>query len=208
MTARTYAIAALILVLLLVSGCSGAAHRSRYYTMTLAPKLESRVADSPHPVTIAVRRFETAPYLRQGGIAYRERSDEVGFYQYHRWAVEPGVAVSRAIVDSLRASGRFSDVYAYDTHGRADYLLIGNVERLDELDYGSELQVGAALSAELIDLRTGQVVWSGKASRNLKVEQHNVYSVVEGLNSALQADLNQVLPDLDQQFPRLAAAVR
>ena len=168
MTARTYAIATLIPVLLLVAGCSGAVHQPRYYTMTLAPKLESRVADSPHPVTIAVRRFETAPYLRQGGIAYRERSDEVGFYQYHRWAVDPGVAVSRAIVDSLRASGRFSDVHAYDTHGRADYLLSGHVERLDELDYGSELQVTAALSAELIDLRTGQVRLERKSKSKLE----------------------------------------
>jgi len=208
MSAKNLAIASLVVIFLLLSGCSSPVRQPKYYTMSLAPKLDPPAPASPHPVTIAVRRFETAPYLRQGGIAYRERSDEVDFYQYHRWATEPGVAVSRAIVDSLRASGRFADVHPYDTHGRADYLLIGNVERLDELDFGSELQVAAALSAELIDLRTGQVVWSGKASQTLKVEHRDVYSVVEGLSNAVEADLNQVLPNLEQQFPRLTAAVR
>jgi ABC-type uncharacterized transport system auxiliary subunit len=195
-------------MLLLVSGCAGAVHQPKYYTMALAPTLETRVADSPHPITIAVRRFEMAPYLRHGAIAYRERSDEVQFYQYHRWAIDPGVAISRAIVDSLRASGCFLDVHFYDTRNRSDYLLIGNVEQLDELDYSSELQVGAALSAELIDLRTGRVVWSGNASKTLRVEQRNVYSVVEGLSTALQADLNQVLPDLERQFPPAVTAAR
>jgi ABC-type uncharacterized transport system auxiliary subunit len=208
MNARNRVVACVIPVLLIVSGCSSAVRQPKYYTMALAPKLESRAADPPKPVTIAVQRFETAPYLRHGGIAYRERSDEVEFYQYHRWAIDPGVTVSRAVVDSLRASGRFMEVHAYDSHNRSDYLLIGHVERLDELDYGSELRVGAALSAELIDLRTGRMVWSGSASHTLKVDHRDVYSVVEGLSNAVEADLNQVLPDLNQQFPRLAAAAR
>jgi hypothetical protein len=67
-----------------------------YYTLSIASELKSDVSSTPRPLTVAVRQFETPAYLRQGGIVYSQTPGEVGFYEYHRWAVDPGAAVTTA----------------------------------------------------------------------------------------------------------------
>jgi ABC-type transport auxiliary lipoprotein component len=74
-----------------------------------------------------VRQFETPAYLRQGRIVYSQPSGEVGFYEYHRWAVDPA-AVATAMVEALRAS--FLAVAPYDGHDRSDFLMTGRLEKL------------------------------------------------------------------------------
>ena len=59
---------------------------------------------------VAVQRFETPAYLRQGRIIYRQSPEQVGFYDYHRWASDPGQVVTTALIGSLRAAGVFSVV--------------------------------------------------------------------------------------------------
>jgi hypothetical protein len=49
-----------------------------------------------------------------------------------------------------------------------DSLLTGRLEQLDEIDYGGSVRVQARLSAELMNLRTGAIVWTGDASQTLE----------------------------------------
>src|SRR5262249_61630375 len=86
--------------------------------------------------SVAVRKFETAASLRQGRMAYRESPNEVGFYEYDRWAADPSATVTTAFIEALRSSGLFSRAESYDGHDKPDYLLTGRLERLDEIDYG------------------------------------------------------------------------
>jgi hypothetical protein len=58
-----------------------------YYTLSIASELKSDVSSTPRPLTVAVRQFEKPAYLRQGRIVYSQTPGEVGFYEYHRWAV-------------------------------------------------------------------------------------------------------------------------
>ena len=52
---------------------------------------------------------------------------EIGFYEYHRWAVDPGAAVTTAMVESLRSGHLFSSVAPYDGQDQSDYLLTGRL---------------------------------------------------------------------------------
>jgi len=52
---------------------------------------------------VAVCRFETSSYLREGRIVYRENPEESGFYEYHRWAAEPAETITAAMIDALRS---------------------------------------------------------------------------------------------------------
>src|SRR2546422_2970065 len=87
------------------------------------------------PIALAVRRFETPAYLRQGRIVYRETPEAVDFYEYHCWAAETGPTVTTALIDSIRSARLFSFVKPYDGEDKPDYLLTGRLERLDEVDY-------------------------------------------------------------------------
>ena len=208
MPAKNLPIATACFLTLLISGCMGKVRYPNYYTLSLAPALEPDANATPRPVTVAVRRFETPAYLRQGRVVYRETPDEVGFYEYHRWAADPGATVTTAVIEALRSSHAFSFVGPYEGQERPDYILTGRLERLDEIDYGRGVRVEAKLSAELTNLRTGAIVWSGDAAESSGVERRNVDSVVTQMSHVVQASIRQLLMGMEQQVSAVQVSVR
>lgn len=190
----------IVITALLMLACGGKTRYPKYYTLALAPTLELAKDDPPKSGTVAVRRFETAAYLRQGRIVYREAPNEVGFYEYHRWATDPGASATMAFVEGLRSSGMFTTVEPYDGRDKPDYLLTGRVERLDEIDYGDGVRVEAILSAQLVNLHTASTVWVGHASETSKVEQRTVNSVVDEMTRAVQRSIDRLLGSIGQQL--------
>ena len=178
------------------------------YTLSIASELKSDVSSTPRPLTVAVRQFETPAYLRQGRIVYSQTPGEVGFYEYHRWAVDPGAAITTAMVEALRSGRLFSAVAPYDGHDRSDFLMTGRLEKLDEIDYGGEVRVEAKLSAELTNLRTGSILWTGDASQTSRVERCDVNSVVAEMSYALQESMDQLLTSMEQQVSRTEISAR
>src|SRR5271166_3210526 len=148
------------LTALLMSGCAGRVRYPNYYTLAVAPTETPAQNDNHQSATVAVRRFDTPAYLRQGRIVYRQTPEEVGFYDYHRWASDPGVVITTGVMDSLRSANLFSVVEPYAGQEHPDYLLSGRLERLDEVDYKSGVQVEVKLSAQLINVRTGAALWA------------------------------------------------
>jgi uncharacterized lipoprotein YmbA len=206
MQKKMLSLATVCTLTLLISGC-GVKYPS-YYTLSIAPELKSDVSSTPRPVTVAVRQFETPAYLRQGRIVYSDAPGEVGFYDYHRWAADPGAAVTTAMIEALRSGRLFSAVAPYDGHDRSDLLMTGRLEKLDEIDYGGEVRVEAKLSAELTNLRTGAIVWTGDAFQISRVERPDVNSVVAEMSHVLQESMDQLLTSMQQQVSRTEIAAR
>jgi uncharacterized lipoprotein YmbA len=188
-------------------GCGGKILYPHYYALDIAPAPRPAVSDSRLPGTLAVRRFETPSYLRQGRIVYRQGPAEIGFYDYHRWAVDPAVTVTAAVMDSLRSSRLFSFVKPYDGQSQEDYLMSGRLERLEEIDYGGSVRVEAKLSAELVDLRTGATVWTGDADETLAVEPHTVNAVAVKMSQAVQKSVDRLVASLDRQLLAKSAQI-
>jgi uncharacterized lipoprotein YmbA len=207
MTLKTVATTC-ICALLLISGCAGKVRYPNYYALSIPPAPQADPLGSRQPATLAVRRFETPAYLRQGRIVYRENPDQIGFYEYHRWASDPGASITTAVIDSLRSSHLFTSIAPYASDERPDYLLTGRLERLDEIDYGGGIRVEARLSAELTNLRTGAVVWTGSASETSKVDQRHVNSVVSEMSAALQASIQRLLASMQIQVSSAETAAR
>lgn len=186
-------------VTLLLAGCGGKILYPKYYTMELpAPPTNTKANTELHG-TLAVRRFESAPYIRQKKIVYRPTAEEIGFYEYHRWAADPAEMVTTAMLDSLRSSHLFSEVKRYDGQSRQDYLMDGRVEKLEEIDYGDAVSVTAELSAELVNLETGTTEWTDHAAETLKVDECTIDSVVVELSHAVQKGIDRLITSLDQQ---------
>ena len=189
--------AALLVLTLWTYGC-GAVRQPKYYSLALAPQIQVATEHSTLPVTVAVRQFETPAYLRQGRIVYREHPEQLGFYEYQRWAADPGATVTAAIVDSLQSSRLFLYAGAYDGTHRAAYLLTGRLERLDEIDYEGNVKVEATVSAQMVDLRTGALVWSGNATNTADVDGHDVYSVVNQMSHAVNLCLEKLVVGMSE----------
>ena len=203
---KTIMTASALSLALLMLGCGGKIRYPQYYTLELAPTLRPEAGDPPKLGTLAVRPFGTSAYLRQGRIVYREAPNEVAFYEYHRWAADPGAAVTTAVMETLRSSGPFSLVERYDINDKPEYLMTGRLERLDELDYGGAVRVEAKLSAYLVNLRTGTTVWAGDATETSIVDTRTVNSVVAEISTAVQACINQLITSMQQKLASAAPA--
>ena len=208
MPANKLVVATACMLMLLISGCMGKVRYPTYYTLSIAPAMKPDPGAPHWKAAVAVRRFETPMYLRQGRIVYREAADQIGFYEYRRWAADPGATVTTALIDALRSANAFSTVAPYDGQDRPDYLITGRLEKLDEIDYGGHVRVEAKLSAVLTNLRTGAVVWSGDAAEASNVDKREVNSVVTEMNHALGGGINELVNNMEQQSSGVELSAR
>ena len=143
----TTALVLMVTLLPALSGC-GRVRYPAYYTLNLPAPPDPPAAENVR-TSIAVREFQSPNYLRQGPIVYRTTPEEIGFYEYHRWAADPRMLVTSAVVDHLRAGGQFSMVSMYDGRPNNDYVFSGRLEKLEEVDYEAGVKVEVAMSAQI-----------------------------------------------------------
>jgi ABC-type uncharacterized transport system auxiliary subunit len=195
MTQRLTATLATLTMSACLMGCVSGARFPAYYTLHVPPTLDVPIAGGSRS-SIAVREFHSPAYLRQGAIVYRASPEQVGFYQYHRWAVDPREFLTNAIIDRLRATGRFAEVRAYDGRADVDFVLSGGLEKLEEVDYEGGVRVEVALSAEITDPRAGKTVWANVASESERVDKRNVPAVVAEMSHAMDGAIQKLMASL------------
>jgi uncharacterized lipoprotein YmbA len=201
MTGRTLVTAMACVAALLLAGC-GEIRYPKYYALSIVPPSRPAAEDVRRSVTVSVRQFDTPDYIRQGRIVYRETPEEVGFYDYHRWAADPGTTITTAMIDALRSSGLFSLVVPYDGREQQECVLSGRVERLEEVDYGDGVRVEARILAELANQRTGETLWTGDASETSKIETRTVASVVDAMSHAVAISIDRLVASMELESSR------
>jgi uncharacterized lipoprotein YmbA len=202
MTAKTLSTIIACVAALLIGGCAAVRYPT-YYALNVAPALKPAAADGRRSVAVAVRRFETPDYIRQGRIVYREAPQEIGFYDYHRWATDPGATITTAMIDALRSARLFSAVVPYNGEDKQECILSGRLARLDEVDYDGGVRVETRLVAELVNRRTGETLWTEEASETSNIETRTVGSVVDAMSHALETSIARLIASMDQRVPPL-----
>jgi ABC-type uncharacterized transport system auxiliary subunit len=179
-------------VLIISAGCGGAVKYPNYYTLHVPPPPDPPTPENVH-ATLAIREFCSPVYLRQGAIVYKTSPDQIGFYNYHRWAVDPREFLTNAVADRLRASGNFSQVKVYDGRPDFDYVLSGRIEELEEIDYEGGVKVQVAISAQMVSVATGATVWTNSVSEVGTVSQRDVPAVVSAMNGTMGRAIEKLL---------------
>jgi ABC-type uncharacterized transport system auxiliary subunit len=194
-----------ILAFVILAGCAGKVGRSNYYTLNLPAPPDPPAAENAH-TTVAVREFRAPAYLRQGAIVYKPSPEQIGFYAYHRWAVDPCDFVTDSIIDRLGATGTFSRVKHYDGQPDADYVVSGRLEKLEDIDYEGGVKVEVAVSAQMTKLDTGTIVWSKAVSEIGVVNQHNVPTVVSEMSRTMERAIEKLLTPTPGTLPPVSRA--
>ena len=185
------AVALVLVVLPALTGCGRIRYPS-YYTLNLPAPPDPAAAENLRN-SIAVREFQSPNYLRQGPIVYRSTPEQIGFYEYHRWASDPRSLVTSAVLDHLRATGNFSLVSKYDGHADMDYILSGQLEKLEEVDDQAGVKVEVTISAQITRAATGETVWSNSVSEVSTVSKRTVPGVVSQMNRTTDLAINKLL---------------
>jgi ABC-type uncharacterized transport system auxiliary subunit len=181
-----------LLAFAVLAGCAGKMGRANYYTLNLPAPPDPPAAENAN-TTVAIREFRAPAYLRQGAIVYKPSPEQIGFYAYHRWAIDPCEFVTQSIISRLGATGTFSHVKHYDGQPDADYVISGRLEKLEEIDYEGGVKIEVAVSAQMTKLETGTIVWSKAVSEVGEVNQHDVPAVVSEMSHTMERAIEKLL---------------
>jgi cholesterol transport system auxiliary component len=169
----------------ILAGCAGKIKYPSYYVLNVPAPLSARNGSKPILGPVAVREFSAPGYLRGGPIAYRPSPEQVDFYEYHRWSEDPRRVVTAAMVEGIQARGLFQSVDMFDGRGSPEYLVTGTLDHLDELEEGTSVSIEVSLSARLINLQTGDVLWRDRTSKTTKLDQRSVPGIVAEMSRDL-----------------------
>jgi ABC-type uncharacterized transport system auxiliary subunit len=187
------------LLCILFAGC-GAARPSRYYQLT--PPSDT-AADPPianvYPVTILVGPLMSSHLYREDHIVYSSSGENMGIYEYQRWAEPPAEMIQDVIFRSLRASGRYRSVHTLRSSVRGDYLLHGHLYDFEEIT-GSPMSARLTLELDMRDTKTGDTVWTHLYNHDEPVSGKDVSAVVAALNRNVQRATNEFTAGLAQYF--------
>ena len=192
-----------VVALVGLAGCAKIRYPSYYVLNVPPPSPTGRALSLLNPV--AVRQFSSPAFLREGPIIYRESPEQLQFYNYDRWALDPRRAATSAIVSEMRARGAFQSVDLYDGSTTCDWIVSGTLDHLEEVDERADVWIEVGLSARLKSVRTGEVLWQDTSIKRVKVDKRSVPGVVAGMSremgTAVEALVTSMLDRLSTPAP-------
>jgi len=179
----------------------GSVRYPAHYVLDVAPARPAPAASPSALGPLVVRELACPPYLCEGRVVYREEPHRVGFYDYHRWALNPRTALTRVLADRIRGSSLFESVTVAGSPARAAYLLRGEIERLEEVDEKTSVHAICTISVEIIDVSSGTATWRSTASETVQVPQRDVAAVVVALGVASRTVADRLVASMATELP-------
>lgn len=193
--------AALALVLAGMGGC-GATRPTSYYQLSIPAAAPASSTLDAYPVSLLVGRF-TAPEIYRGDdMVYRTGPDELGIFEYHRWAASPPEMLEIIFVRRLRESGRYRSVQLLRSNSSGDYILRGRLYNFEEVE-GPPLAARVSLEVELEEASTGKILWWQSYAHDQEVPgkgAQSVSAVVEALDANVEQGIGEMMAGLDRYF--------
>jgi ABC-type uncharacterized transport system auxiliary subunit len=190
-----FSLAITFLALPVLAACGHARYPTSY--VLKFPPVAPSVAPAPDiRGALAVHEFQCPQYLCEGRIVYRPTTEEIGFYEFHRWAMNPGEMITQFVADSVRSQALFKSVALQEAGIEPAYVLKGNIEQLEEVDHGRDVRAVCTISAQLLDTQTKSIVWSHTASQTFAVQNRNVAGVVSSLSAAVRVTIDDLVKSL------------
>jgi ABC-type uncharacterized transport system auxiliary subunit len=183
----------------LFTSCGGAVRPSKYYQLTVPGDAPSGQAADAAPVTLLVGNLQASHLYREDRIVYSSNGQQMGTYEYQRWAEPPTEMVEEVLLRELRASGRYRAVYMHRSNINGDFLLRGRLYDFKEVT-GSAMVARVTVEFEMRDLKSGATVWTHYYERDEPVGGKDVPAVVAALDKNVQQSVKEVLASLDQYF--------
>ena len=196
----THRFAILFTAILTVAGC-GSVRYPQHYVLNFPPPPPSLSAPRDIRGALAIQDFQCPQYLCEGRIVYRSSPEEISFYEFHRWAMNPRDMITQSVADRIRTDALFNSVVLKGTGVETGYVLKGNIERLEEVDQGRDVRVVCTISAQLLDTQTKSIIWTHTESQTITVGERNVAGIVSSLSTAAGIAVDNLVKSLAETLP-------
>jgi ABC-type uncharacterized transport system auxiliary subunit len=199
--------AALVLTL---GGCYfGKPMETMYYVLDYLPTPPSeRLARGPYPFVVRMRDPSIAEAYRRSQIVYRQSANQMQFYNYHLWAVDPDRMIADLVMKHLKAARLFDNVTRTVESYAPDFFLSVDIQAIEEYDAKEQWYAHLAIEYQLEDAKTNQIVWKRLFDLRKTVDQQEPVYVVRALsylletvNERLVKELEVVLDEMKHRAP-------
>jgi hypothetical protein len=103
------------------------------------------------------------------------------------------------MIRELRSRASFQSVEKYSGHGAPDCVLTGDIQHMEEVDYGSSVSIEVTLSARLADFKTGKVLWQDTESQTSRLDHRTVSGLVEEISRNLDTSVGHLVSSMESQ---------
>jgi ABC-type uncharacterized transport system auxiliary subunit len=193
-------------IFVILAACGGRIHYPSYYVLNLPSPAPQAAQSKPSLGSAGVRQFSAPRFIRAGAIVYRQSPEQLGFYNYDRWAVDPRSAVTTAFVQVLESRSIFRSVHSSDGRAISDYLITGTLDHLEEVDQGHRVFINVSISAQLMNVKTGNVVWSDTSLQTTSLEDHAMAGLVAGMSQAADQAITNLVSSMQERLLHLQAS--
>lgn len=191
-------VTALTMLIGFLAGC-GAARPSKYYQLTVPPNATSVEKADAVPVTLLLGGVATSHLYREDRIVYGNGKEQLGTYEFERWAEPPAEMIQDVLLRQLRASGRYRAVYYRRSNMKGDFTIRGRLYDFKEVS-SAPMSARLTLELEMRDLNTGGTVWTHYYTQDEPVSGKDVSALVAALDRNVQRAVTEVIGSLDQYF--------
>jgi ABC-type uncharacterized transport system auxiliary subunit len=171
---------------------------TKYYVLDYLPTPpKERLEKGPYPFTLRVRDCNIAEAYRRSQIVYRQSANQMQFYSYHLWAVDPDRMISDLAVKHLKAARLFENVTRTVETFQPDYYLSCDIQAIEEYDNKDQWYSHLALEYSLEDAKSNQLVWKKLFDLRKSVAQQEPVYVVRELSSLLETTNDRLVSELE-----------
>jgi ABC-type uncharacterized transport system auxiliary subunit len=181
------------------AGC-GPGRYPTNYVLNFPPAAPSLAPPADIRGALAVNEFECRQYLCEGRVVYRPSPEEIGFYEFHRWAMNPRMMITQFVADRVRSEALFRSVALEEAGVETAYMLKGTIEQLEEVDQGNEVRAVCTITAQLLDTKTKSIIWSDTASQTVVVQNRSVAGVVSSLSAAVRMSVDNLVKSMEHDI--------
>jgi ABC-type uncharacterized transport system auxiliary subunit len=107
--------------------------------------------------------------------------------------------VKIVLIRRLRASGRYQSVTELGSSAQGEFVLQGRLYDFEEVDTGGTAAL-VTMEFELLDRKTGKIIWTHFYSHSEPVQGKGISDVVAALDRNLEQGVTEVSSGLDQYF--------
>ena len=181
-----------------LSGC-GATRPSKYYQLTVPPDTAPVERADSVPVTLLLGALMTSHLYREDRIVFGSGAEQMGTYEYQRWAEPPAEMIEEVLLRELRASGHYRAVHVRRSNVPGDFAIRGHLYDFKEVA-GNPMSARVTLELEMRDLKSGATVWNHYYTRDEPASGKDVPAIVTALDQNVQRGVKEVVASLDQYF--------
>src|SRR5207245_10427804 len=141
-----------------LSGCVSAARPAKYYQLTVPSDAGVVEKEDAVPVRLLVGGLMTSHLYREDRIVYGNGPEQLGTYEYQRWAEPPSEMIQEVLLRELRATGHYRAVHVRRSNMPGDFAMRGRLDGFKEVD-GRPSSTRATLELDMREWQARRSVW-------------------------------------------------